>query len=209
MGARGVTTCIVRAITVTAGAFTYIRTGRNSTIFWPHRPLNSSSFSAVVGYDVTLDFIGTRPCETAEWASASWLVYVPQVPLQLLGPYKVSIAVCTGRSHPAARGSTFAGAPRALNGYTISCSTGLSLGHVSLHSNHRKPDSACLVGWKVGLWPHLDANGQSCYRRGRVAVLEVPRSRSLIQCWPSMIVSNGYFKGRVAERLSVGALARA
>ncbi len=82
------------------------------------------------GYDVTLDFIRTGPGETAERrALAPGLMYILQVPLELLDSFKVSIAIVTSRLHPAPRADTFAVAPRALSNYMPSSFMGSSLGY--------------------------------------------------------------------------------
>ena len=83
------------------------------------------------GHDVSLNFIGASPSKIAEWALAPWLVYVLQVPLELLGSYEVFIAICTGRANPAAgRAGTFSAASCTLNNYMLSR---LSLGYISIH----------------------------------------------------------------------------
>jgi hypothetical protein len=46
----------------------------------------------VVSHDVVFNFIGASPLELAERALAPRLVYVLQVPLQLLDPFKLSVA---------------------------------------------------------------------------------------------------------------------
>jgi hypothetical protein len=48
--------------------------------------LFGGKFAVVTGYDMSLDFIRTSPRKIAEWALAPRLVYVLQVPLELLDP---------------------------------------------------------------------------------------------------------------------------
>lgn len=84
---------------------------------------------------MNLDDIGTRPSEIAERALASWLVFVLQVPLELLNPSKFSFAICTSRSAPHRRAvHVTAGTVlrRALGGYIPSESgfMGPSLGYI-------------------------------------------------------------------------------
>jgi hypothetical protein len=110
--------------------------------------LFGGEFAAVSGHDVSLDFIGTSPGEIAEWALAPRFVYVLQVPLELLDPYEVFIAICTGRANPAAgRAGTFAAAPCALNNYMLSR---LSLGYISIHPDLGKPGRN--LPRRVGSW---------------------------------------------------------
>jgi hypothetical protein len=87
----------------------------------------------VTGHDMALDFIGASPCKTAERALASRLMYVLQVPLELLDPYKISIAICASRSHPTARASTFSMPLRSLDNHMLSRVAGWSLGYISMH----------------------------------------------------------------------------
>lgn len=54
----------------------------------------------VVGCDVMFNFIGTSPLELAERALAPRLVFFLQVSLQLLDPFKLSLAIPTFRLFP-------------------------------------------------------------------------------------------------------------
>jgi hypothetical protein len=93
----------------------------------------------VFGDDMGLDFFGTSPQETAEWAWAPLPVYVSQVPFEVLGAGEAFVALYTSmllHSRAAAHASTFAAVLGSLDNFTPSCSARLRLGYVSMHSDH-------------------------------------------------------------------------
>ena len=74
----------------------------------------------VFGDDVGLDYFGTSPQETAEWAWAPLPVYVVQVPFNVLGACEGFVALYTRmllRTRAASRASTFAAAAGPLNNF--------------------------------------------------------------------------------------------
>jgi hypothetical protein len=156
---------------------------------------------------VTLNFTGAGPLESAEWALAPWLVYVLLMPLQLLDPSELSLATGEfhGRFHLGAH-TTVTVVSGILDSWVtvFSSSQGLSLGQINMHSNHGKPNRACLAGWEIVLRAQLDVKRQSRSNRGHwESVVEVQRSRgfiSMIRCWPCLMVSFGYFSGQASCR---------
>lgn len=109
-------------------------------------------YVAVAGCDVILNFIGAGPQESAEWALARWPVYFLLMPLELLDPPKLFRAKCAGNFH---LGKHTVPAPTVASGTSNCCmlssSQRLRLEHVSMHSNHGKPNVAYLVGWIIVL----------------------------------------------------------
>jgi len=101
----------------------------------------------MVGDEVSLDLNGAFPDEIAEWTFAWWLVSVLLVPLELLGPSKLFIALCTN-TQPGERACMSAAAPDAFGDYMLSSSARLSPRYVSMHSNH-------------GIWRYLPRGGES------------------------------------------------
>jgi hypothetical protein len=116
---------------------------------------------------VSLDFMGTSPRKIAEWALAPWLMYVPQVPLELLDPHEISIAICTCRPHPAAHAGTFSVpvAPLALSDYMLSnsaqTSAGLGLGYVSMHHTTRRLAELASYGGMLDCGPNWTSTGKT------------------------------------------------
>jgi hypothetical protein len=94
----------------------------------------------MIRHDVGFDLIGTRPHETAEWAWALVLVFLPHVSIALLDSSKVFIAAYTDGPWPSAHGTS----PLVLFGYGTwnvgiipTGSMGLCLRYdVIVHSNH-------------------------------------------------------------------------
>jgi hypothetical protein len=100
----------------------------------------------VLGDDVSLNFIRTGPHEIAKWALSPWLVYFFQMSVEFLDSIKGCIALYTNRLKPGKRGCTFAApAPGVLSSSMLSSSAGLSLGYVSMFSNHGT--RRCLPRW--------------------------------------------------------------
>jgi hypothetical protein len=82
---------------------------------------------------VTLNFIGACPQESAELALARWLVYVLSMSLELLDPFKISLASCAGRFHfHLGAHTTVTVVSGILDNWTFSSSQRLSLGHIQL-----------------------------------------------------------------------------
>ena len=138
-------------------------------------------FVPVAGYDVILYFIGAGPLERAEWASASWPVYVLSMPLEFLDPSKLSVARCTGRFHLETH-ATVTAVSGILGCWIFPSSQRLSLGRINMQSIHGQPDGACLVGWEIVLRAQLDAGRNRGHWK---SVVEVQRSRgsiSMVRC---------------------------
>lgn len=95
-----------------------------------------------------LDFPGAVPPERAEWALASWLVFFLSVPLELLDPSKLSLARRAGRFHlHLGAHATVTVVSGILFCCMFSSLQKLSLENIiNIHSNHGKPNGACLIG---------------------------------------------------------------
>ena len=106
------------------------------------------------GYEVCLDSNRTGPLEfVAEQALAPFLVSILLVSDELLDPSKAFVADRTDRPHPVVH--TMAAMAGVVSHCILSCSTGLSLEYVSMHSDHRKLGSTYLVREHVDLGPQM------------------------------------------------------
>lgn len=155
-----------------------------------------------------LNFTGASPLKSAEWALVPWFVYFPSMPLELLDPSEFFLATgrFQGRFHLGAHTTLM----RVIVGsgisdsWMFSSSQRRSLCRINMRSNHGRPKRAYLAGWRIVLRAQLDVKRQSRSNRGhRESVVEVQRSRgfiSMTQCWPFLIVPNGYFSGQVRCR---------
>lgn len=159
-------------------------------------------FVAMLGFDVILNFTGAGPPVIAEWAFALWLVYVLSMALDLLGPCKHSLASFAGRFYLGAH-TTVAVVSGILGSRTFSGSQRLVLGHINMHSNHRKPVGACLAGWEIVLRAQQRDVNRPRNRGHWGSVVDVQRSRgfiSITRCCSALMAFNGYFSGKASCR---------
>jgi hypothetical protein len=137
---------------------------------------------------VTLNFTRAGPLESAEWALKRWLVYVLLMSPELLDPSELSLA--TDMFHLGAH--TTVTVVSGISDWMFFSSQRPGLGHINMHSNHGKPNRACLVGWKIVLRTQLDVKRRSRNRGHRERIVEVQRLRcfiSMIRSWPSLMVT--------------------
>lgn len=103
----------------------------------------------VVGSDVLLDFTGAVPTESAEWALARrWPVYFLLMPLELLDPPKLFRAKYAGKFRLGAHTmpAVITVASKISDVCMLSSSQRLRVEHISIRSNHGKPNVAYLAG---------------------------------------------------------------
>ena len=85
---------------------------------------------------MSLNFTGAGPQKSAEWALAPWLVLVPLMALELLGPFELSLASCAGRPgfhlQVGSHTTPVTVVSGILGSVMFSASQMLSLGHINM-----------------------------------------------------------------------------